>query len=168
MIRAAFLDRDGVLNKDIHYLHRAADVCWVDGAKEAVHVLTKAGYAVIIVTNQSGIARGYYSEDDVQVLHAWMKEKLEAGGGRICDIYYCPYLVGAVVKKYDKDSDWRKPAPGMVLQAAKDHQIDLSQSILIGDHQSDLDCAVAAGVDGYLFTGGRLDDFVQTIIDGRT
>lgn len=164
MMKAAFLDRDGVLNQDIHYLHRPDDVIWVDGAKEAVAALCAAGYAVIIVTNQSGVARGYYTEEDVKVLHAWMQKELATAGGKILDIYYCPYLAGAAVKAYDKDSNWRKPAPGMVLQAAKDHDLDLTQSFLIGDNESDMICAAAAGVKGYQFTGGRLDDFVKTII----
>ena len=165
MIKGAFFDRDGVLNKDVHYLYRPEDVQWVPGAKEAVAELTRQGYAVIIVTNQSGVARGYYTEADVQALHAWMKREFAAAGGKITDIYYCPYLAGAAVPAYDKDSDWRKPAPGMVLQAAQDHHIDLSRSFLVGDKESDLACAAAAGVQGYLFSKGRLDDLVHSIIE---
>jgi D-glycero-D-manno-heptose 1,7-bisphosphate phosphatase len=166
MRKAAFLDRDGVLNKDIHYLHRPQDVQWVDGAKEAVAALAKHGYLVIVVTNQSGVARGYYTEEAVKALHHWMSKEITAAGGCITDFYYCPFLEGAAVKAYDKKSEWRKPAPGMVLQAAKDYQVDLSQSLMIGDNQSDMDCAAAAGVAGYLFTDGRLDDFVEAILKG--
>ena len=164
MIPAVFLDRDGVLNEDIHYLHRIEDVQWVAGAKEALACLTRAGYTLIVVTNQSGVARGYYTEEDVQRLHEWMKQEVSRSGGHIEAFYYCPYLKGAAVPAYDKESSWRKPAPGMVLQAARDYAIDLNRSFLIGDSGRDMACAAAAGVKGYLFQGGRLDDFVQTIL----
>ena len=87
--------------------------------------------------------------------------------GIITAVYYCPYLEGASVKAYDKKSDWRKPAPGMVLQAAKDYDIDLKHSFMIGDMPRDVECGQRAGMDGYLFTGGRLDDFVRAIVAER-
>ena len=167
MIKAVFFDRDGVLNVDTHYLHRAADLIWVDGAKEAVATLTRLGYAIFIVTNQSGVARGYYTEDDVHFLHDYMKAEFAKAGGTITAVYYCPYLEGAALPQYDKKSDWRKPAPGMVLQAAQDYDVDLSQSFMIGDNPKDVACAHAAGMDGYLFTGGRLDDFVSRVLKER-
>lgn len=125
------------------------------------------GYAIIVVTNQSGVARGYYTEDDVKVLHDWMCREAAKAGGIITAVYYCPYLEGAPVKAYDKKSDWRKPAPGMVLQAAKDYDIDLKHSFMIGDMPRDVECGQRAGMDGYLFTGGRLDDFVRAIVAER-
>ncbi len=167
MIKAVFFDRDGVLNVDTHYLHRAEDLIWVDGAKEAVATLTRLGYAIFIVTNQSGVARGYYTEDDVHVLHDYMTAEFAKAGGTITAVYYCPYLEGAALSQYDKKSDWRKPAPGMVLQAARDYDVDLSQSFMIGDNPKDVACAHAAGMDGYLFTGGRLDDFVSRVLEER-
>lgn len=168
MIKAAFFDRDGVLNRDVHYLYRVQDLQWIDGAKKGLARLTKMGYVVIVVTNQSGVARGYYTEEDVKTLHDWMGKAVAASGGRITAFYYCPYLEGAPVKQYDKDSDWRKPAPGMILQAAADYSIDLSQSFMIGDKKSDMDCAAAAGVAGYLFNGGRLDDFIDSVLHERS
>ena len=167
MRRAVFLDRDGVLNVDTHYLHRIADVIWVPGAKEAVALLTRLEYDLFIVTNQSGVARGYYTEEDVQLLHEWMCQQLAGAGGKITAVYYCPFLEGAPVEEYNKKSSWRKPAPGMVLQAARDYPVDLSRSFMIGDGVRDIECAHAAGIDGYLFQGGRLDDFVRKILEVR-
>lgn len=168
MRRAVFLDRDGVLNVDTHYLHRIADVIWVPGAKEAVALLTRLEYDLFIVTNQSGVARGYYTEEDVQLLHEWMCQQLAGAGGKITAVYYCPFLEGAPAEKYNKKSSWRKPAPGMILQAARDYPVDLSRSFMIGDGVRDIECAHAAGIDGYLFQGGRLDDFVRKILEVRT
>ena len=128
MRKAVFFDRDGVLNVDKSYLGFIKDFEWMDGAKEALAYLTRQGYAIIVVTNQSGVARGYYTEDDVKVLHDWMCQEAAKAGGIITAVYYCPYLEGAPVKAYDKKSDWRKPAPGMVLQAAKDYDIDASDA----------------------------------------
>lgn len=167
MRKAVFFDRDGVLNVDKSYLGFIKDFEWMDGAKEALAYLTRQGYAIIVVTNQSGVARGYYTEDDVKVLHDWMCQEAAKAGGIITAVYYCPYLEGAPVKAYDKKSDWRKPAPGMVLQAAKDYDIDLKQSFMIGDMPRDVECGQRAGIDGYLFTGGRLDDFVRAIVAER-
>lgn len=164
MMKAAFFDRDGVINVDAGYLYRIEDWRWVEGAREALAYLTRQGYGIFIITNQSGVARGYYTEDDVRRLHRWMCREIAACGGKVTAVYYCPYLEGAPLSRYDKKSDWRKPAPGMVLQAAKDYDVDLSQSFMVGDRERDVDCAHAAGIDGYLFTGGRLDDFVKKIV----
>ena len=151
MRKAVFFDRDGVLNVDKSYLGFIKDFEWMDGAKEALAYLTRQGYAIIVV----------------KVLHDWMCQEAAKAGGIITAVYYCPYLEGAPVKAYDKKSDWRKPAPGMVLQAAKDYDIDLKQSFMIGDMPRDVECGQRAGMDGYLFTGGRLDDFVRAIVAER-
>jgi len=164
MIRAAFLDRDGVLNEDIGYLCQPEDVHWMPGALEALALLQQAGYVVFVVTNQSGVARGYYTEAVVRQLHDWMGREIARAGGCVKQFYYCPYLAGAAVKEYDRVSELRKPAPGMVLQAARDYDVDLSCSFLIGDKETDMACAKAAGVKGYLFTEGRLDTFVRFIL----
>ena len=112
MRKAVFFDRDGVLNVDKSYLGFIKDFEWMDGAKEALAYLTEEGYAIIVVTNQSGVARGYYTEDDVKVLHDWMCREAAKAGGIITAVYYCPYLEGAPVKAYDKKSDWHGPAGG--------------------------------------------------------
>lgn len=161
MRKAVFFDRDGVLNVDKGYLSRVEDFEWIDGAKEAVAWLTKEGYDVVVVTNQSGVARGYYTEEDVRRLHDWMCRQIEEAGGKVTAVYYCPYLEGAPVKAYDKQSDWRKPAPGMILQAAADWDIDLASSVMIGDMPRDVECGERAGVPSYLFEGGSLLDFVR-------
>ena len=167
MRKAAFFDRDGVLNVDKGYLCRIEEFEWIDGAKEALALLTKAGYAVVVVTNQSGVARGYYSEEDVRHLHDWMCRQAENAGGRIDAVYYCPYLDGAPVKVYDKKSSWRKPEPGMIFQAAADLDLDLSRSFMVGDMDRDVECGERAGVASYLFKGGSLAEFVKKILKER-
>ena len=166
--KAVFFDRDGVLNKDAGYVGRREDFIWIDGAKEALAYLKKKEYLVVVVTNQSGVARGYYSEADVVSLHDWMCREVAAAGGVVTAVYYCPYLEGAPVAAYNRRSDWRKPAPGMVLQAIHEYDIDRSGSFLIGDSPRDIACAEAAGIDGYLFTGGRLDRFVEAVVKERS
>ena len=101
--KAVFFDRDGVLNKDKHYLFRIADMEWIPGAKEALAWLHTHGWKIIVVTNQSGVARGYYTEEDVHRLHDFMASEAEKAGGAIDDFFYCPHLKGAPVKAYDKD-----------------------------------------------------------------
>lgn len=167
MRKAVFFDRDGVINVDRGYVGYWKDFEWIPGAKEALAELTRLGYRIIVVTNQSGIARGYYTEADVKTLHDRMCAEVEVAGGHIAAVYYCPYLEGAPVKAYDKASDWRKPAPGMVLQAIVDHDIDKNQSFMIGDMPRDVECGHNAGMDAYRFEGGRLDDFIRQILQER-
>lgn len=163
-IKAVFFDRDGVLNVDKDYLHNIEELEWVDGAKEAVAYLTQQGYTVFVVTNQSGIARGYYAVEDMMKLHAHMAAEIEAAGGKITKFYYCPHLIGAKVKEYDVDCDCRKPKPGLLMQAMAEYAIDKDKSFLIGDKQRDLDSAEAAGIKGYLYKSGNLLEFVKKIL----
>lgn len=167
MNKAVFFDRDGTLNVDKGYLSKQADFQWIPGAKAALRRLHDLGYLLIVVTNQSGVGRGYYTEDDVQALHRWMGDELAKAGAPLTACYYCPYLPGAAVAAYDLVSNWRKPAPGMVLQALADYDIDPAQSFLIGDAARDVECAVRAGVAGYRFTTDNLDTFVQAILAER-
>lgn len=167
MNKAVFLDRDGTLNVDKGYLYRIVDFQWMPGAKQALRRLHEQGYMLIVVTNQSGVARGYYTEEDVKKLHEWMCADAEAAGAPITACYYCPYLPGAAVAQYDADHDWRKPAPGMILSAAQDYHIDLERSFVIGDKPRDVECGLRAGTAGYLFTGNNLDDFVRQILAER-
>ena len=163
--KAAFLDRDGVINVDRGYVFKIEDFEFMPGALEAIKLLNDCGRLVFVVTNQSGIGRGYYTESQFQELTTYMLGEIERTGGKIEKVYYCPHHPegsGA----YRKDCDCRKPKPGMILAAAEDYNLDLDSCFLIGDKATDLAAAEEAGTRAYLFTGGRLDKFVQTILHG--
>lgn len=164
MRKVLFLDRDGVINKDVSYLYKIADLQWVDGAKEALKLAHDSGYELIVVTNQSGVARGYYKETDVQILHDYMGNELFKAGAPILHFYYCPHHKDGTVERYAVDCNCRKPKPGMILQAIKDFDVDVEHSFLIGDSQRDVDVAEAAGVKGYLFTESNLLNFMKKIL----
>ena len=158
---ALFLDRDGVLNEDEGYVCRWEDFRWIAGAKAAVAAFNRAGWLVIVVTNQSGVGRGYYSEDDVHALHARVAEDLAEAGGRIDAFYHAPHHPDAPLDAYrHPDPPDRKPNPGMILRALSDWPIDKAASILVGDKPSDLEAALRAGVRGVLFPGGDLAAFL--------
>jgi D-glycero-D-manno-heptose 1,7-bisphosphate phosphatase len=162
---AAFFDRDGVLNRDTGYAHRPEHIEWIAGAAEALASANAAGLLVVVVTNQSGVARGYYGEADVEALHAWMAAELAAQGARIDRFYHCPYHADAAVEAYRvADHPDRKPNPGMLLRAIADLAIDPARSFLIGDQASDLAAARAAGVASYLYGGGDLAALVRQAI----
>jgi D-glycero-D-manno-heptose 1,7-bisphosphate phosphatase len=144
---AIFFDRDGVLNVDSGFVHRAEDFRWIDGARDAVRLVNDAGLHVIVVTNQSGVARGYYGEEDVRKLHEWMRRDLAGHGAHIDAFYYCPYLDEATVEAYRfVDHPDRKPNPGLILRALSDFSVDPRRAVLIGDKASDLEAASRAGV----------------------
>jgi D-glycero-D-manno-heptose 1,7-bisphosphate phosphatase len=160
---AIFFDRDGVLNIDRGYVYKQADFTWVKGAKEALKLVASKGFLSIVVTNQSGIARGYYSLSDMHDLHEWMRGEASQSGGRIDDFYFCPFHDEGEVSEYVvSDHPDRKPNPGMILRAAADHNIDLSRSLLIGDKQTDIEAARRAGVQSILFKDG---DLLHTLSD---
>ncbi len=157
---AVFFDRDGVLNRDIGYLHRPQEFEWLEGAKEAIRLCNDAGYLVFVVTNQAGVARGHYGEDDVRALHSWMNSELAAQGAHIDAFEYCPHHPEGVSVQYRRACSRRKPEPGMLLDLLSQWPVDRQASFLIGNMQSDLDAAAGAGIRAYLYQGGNLAEFV--------
>ena len=162
---ALFLDRDGVCNLDHGWVGTQDRFEWVDGAREAIAAAVARGWRVFVVTNQAGVARGFYTEHDVQDLLRWMAAQAMQAGGAIDDWRYCPFHPEAHLPEYRRVSDWRKPAPGMVLDLLRAWQLDPARSILVGDHDSDMQAAAAAGICGHKFPGGSLLDFVLPLLE---
>jgi len=156
-----FFDRDGVLNADIGYLWRKEDFVWMPGAPETIRLFNQLGWQVVVVTNQSGVARGYYQEADVQSLHVWMNDELAKQDAHIDRFYFCPHYPQGAQAKYAVECDCRKPQPGMILRGLAEWTADPADCILIGDKESDIAAATAAGIKGYLFAGSNLLDFVR-------
>jgi len=149
---ALFLDRDGVINVDHGYVHTPEEFQFIDGIFEVIAAANRSGYLVVVVTNQAGIGRGYYSEEQFHALTNWMKVKFVENGGRIDAVYFCPYHPEYGVGEYRQDSDCRKPAPGMIFAAMRDFDIDLGKSILVGDSLNDIYAANLAGIgQAFLF-----------------
>lgn len=158
---AVFFDRDGVLNHDSGYTFETHKLEWIEGAREAVKAVNDAGYFAFVITNQSGVARGYYEEHHVVTLHRWMAEQMAELGAHIDAFEYCPDHPDGTVARYSRVSDRRKPAPGMITDLANRFPIDMTRSMVIGDKDSDMEAARAAGVAGHLFEGGNLKTFVK-------
>lgn len=144
--KAIFLDRDGVVNVEKNYVHRIEDFEFMEGIFELCALAQRLNFRIFIITNQAGIGRGYYTIDDFERLTTWMLAQFKARGIRIEKVYYCPYHPVAGVGEYRKSSFERKPNPGMILNAKKEFDLDLSQSILVGDKDSDLEAGKAAGI----------------------
>jgi D-glycero-D-manno-heptose 1,7-bisphosphate phosphatase len=144
--RALFLDRDGVVNEEVGYLHRIEDVRFVEGIFSLCRTAAGLGYRLIVVTNQAGIARGYYSETDFELLMEYMRGKLHAEGVELDAVYYCPFHPEHGVGKYKQEHEDRKPGTGMLRRGARELGVELGESILVGDRCSDVDAANAAGL----------------------
>ena len=161
---ALFLDRDGVINHDHGYVGTPDRFDFIVGAQRTIRAATAAGWHVFLVTNQSGIARGHYTEADFARLSAWLLDQVLAEGGTVDDVRYCPYHPDAVLPAYRQAHAWRKPAPGMLLDLIRAWELDPAQCLLIGDQPTDLAAAAAAGVAGHLFPGGDLFAFVAPLL----
>jgi D-glycero-D-manno-heptose 1,7-bisphosphate phosphatase len=144
--RAAFLDRDGVVNVDRGYVSRREDFVFVAGVLEGARRLRDLGFALVVVTNQSGIGRGLYDVDAYEELTSWMETQFKNAGAPLAGVYYCPHHPTDALGEYRRACDCRKPAPGMLLTAARELGLDLGTSSLFGDKESDLLAARAAGV----------------------
>jgi D-glycero-D-manno-heptose 1,7-bisphosphate phosphatase len=161
---AVFFDRDGVLNHDYGYVHQPKDFLWIDGAIDTIRRVNDEGRYAFVVTNQAGIARGMYVEEDVHQLHSWMNKELARVGAHIDAYAYCPHHPDGILPKFAITCDRRKPAPGMILGLMSKWPIDPAKSVLVGDKESDMIAAASAGIRGVHFSGGKLSE-VEGIFD---
>jgi len=161
---ALFLDRDGVINYDYGYVSKIEEFDWIPGALETIVEFTRAGWLIFVVSNQAGIGKGYYSEDSVWLLHQQVLKYVRKAGGDITQFYYCPYHADATISKFRVANHFdRKPNPGLILKAQRSWNIDTTSSFLIGDRQTDVEAAEAAGIKGHLFNSNNLLEFVREL-----
>lgn len=154
MERVVFLDRDGTLNEEVHYLHKTSDLKLLPGVPEALRALKKAGYKLVVVTNQAGVARGYYREEDVKSLHAYMNRILEEQGGAIDAFYYCPHHPDYGMGVYKQKCRCRKPGTGMFEMAENEFAVDKAHSFMIGDRLLDVEAGRNYGLKTILVGTG--------------
>lgn len=167
MNKAVFLDRDGTINVDKHYLYKTEDFEFIEGAVEGLRILQDLGFMLVVITNQSGIARGYYSEDDYRVLNQFMYQRLNEYGVHIKNDYYCPHFPDAVVSKYRKKCNCRKPGVELWERAVKELDIDLDQSFCIGDRLRDLTICSVSECVGYLVGTTETEENIIDSQNGR-
>jgi len=164
--KAVFLDRDGTINKEVKYLYNPNDFTFISGAVEAIKTFHELGYRVIVITNQAGVAKGYYTESDVQTLHQDIDELLTAEDTYIDAYYYCPHHPEGTVEEYRGECKCRKPHIGMIEQAVNDFDIDLSESIIVGDKEIDVQTGKNAGIGKcVLVRSGHPIDEIKTLAD---
>ena len=156
--KAVFLDRDGTINKDVGYLYKPIDFQWIDGAIESIKLLKKKQFMVIVITNQSGIGRGYYKNEDVNILHEWINLELIKHKTKIDDFFFSGDLPS------EQTSSRRKPSPKMINEAIIKHKLDRSKCFMIGDKNTDMESAKNAKIKGFLFKGKNLLDRIVNIL----
>ncbi|HEX4038243.1 MAG TPA: HAD-IIIA family hydrolase [Acidobacteriaceae bacterium] len=161
---AVFFDRDGVLNENLGWVGTPDRFRWIPGAKEALRRVADAGAHAFVVTNQAGVARGFYTEEDVHALQQHILEELLESGATIDDFRFCPYHPEGVLEQYRRESDWRKPGAGMLLDLLRAWDIDPQRALLVGDMESDIQAAHAAHIEGHRYTGGNLLDLVEPLL----
>lgn len=164
---AVFIDRDGVINVDHGYVSKVDEFEYIDGVFEATKLFKELGYLLVLVTNQSGIARGYYSEKEFLTLTEWMDWNFVDQGVEFDGVYYCPHHPEGSVEKYAQECDCRKPAPGMFISAQEELDIDMSRSVMIGDKADDMKAAISAGVKNKILvrSGKVVTDEAQSLAD---
>ena len=161
MSRAIFFDRDGVLNEEVGYLYEVEKFKWIDGARDAIKFCNERGILAVVVTNQSGIARGFYTAQNVDALHDFMQKNLAEVDAHIDGFYYCPHH-----PDFSGECDCRKPKPGLILRACDDFKINPAEAILFGDSRRDIEAAQAANLRaGIFFKGGNLFDAVKNFFE---
>lgn len=153
MNKAAFFDRDGTINVEVNYLYKIEDFKFIKGIPELIKKYNDEGYKVIVVTNQAGIARGYYTKEDMDKLHNYINEQLNKIGAHIDAFYFCPHHPEHGIGKYKVDCNCRKPKTGMLEQAIKDFDIDVTQSVLYGDKPWDIEAGEKCGIKSILVEG---------------
>lgn len=159
MRKAVFLDRDGTINVEKNYLYKIEDFEFIEGVPEAIKLLNDMGYLVIVITNQAGIGRGYYTEEDMHRLHYYIDEELKKYGAHIDAYYYCPHHPKSVKSEYKRLCECRKPNDGMLRNAVEKYNINEKDSYIIGDKLSDVETGKALGIKGILVrTGHKLDE----------
>ena len=156
--KACFLDRDGVLNEDVGYLHKSEDFKWIDGAVEAIKLLKRNNFLVIVITNQSGISRGYFTAKDVTNLHEWMNKILKKEDIQINDFFFSGDLPN------NNPESRRKPSPKMINEAVEKYNLDKTRCFMVGDKKTDLIAAKNASIKGFLFKGGDLSVKISKIL----
>ena len=168
MDKVVFLDRDGTINEEVHYLHRPEDLRILPGVAEGIARLRRAGFRIVVVTNQAGVARGYYGPEDVEQLHACMNRQLEAAGAKIDEFYYCPHHPEHGIGAYKTACRCRKPGTGMFEMAQKKAPVDKSRSYMIGDRELDMKAGRNFGVGCVLVgTGYGAEEMEQAKREGR-
>lgn len=167
MNKAVFLDRDGTINVDKAYLSKIEEFEYLPGVIQGLRMLQDAGFILIIVTNQSGIARGYYTEEDFLELNKWMLSDLRKKGIKIAKVYYCPHHPNGKIEKYKLDCNCRKPKLGMYEEAIEDFDIDLSRSFTIGDKIRDLAICEKTSCRGYLISDLEKKNLVDGVKNGK-